>query len=204
MTIAKRLSILLAVPLVALLGFGIFTRTQLSKIEQQSRFVAETQIGSLAAMGDLTRHFAELRVAVRNHLLATNQAAQEKARLAFEAEEVEVNRLLSQYADRLISDDPDRRMLDEYRDLCREYITRARTVLAISADGRRDEAAALLYGAMGESASRLSKVSSEWTSTTRTWPRVQARRSLRVSATSVGKCLPPISPLSFSRRCWAW
>ena len=162
MTIAKRLSILLAVPLVALLGFGIFTRTQLSKIEQQSRFVAETQIGSLAAMGDLTRHFAELRVAVRNHLLATNQAAQEKARLAFEAEEVEVNRLLSQYADRLISDDPDRRMLDEYRDLCREYITRARTVLAISADGRRDEAAALLYGAMGESASRLSKVSSEW------------------------------------------
>ena len=104
MTIAKRLIILLTVPLVALVGLGIFTRLQLSKTEARSRFVAETQIGSLAALGDISRTFPELRVNVRSYLLATNQAEQAKARAAFDAGEAELRRLLGQYADSLISD----------------------------------------------------------------------------------------------------
>src|SRR5512140_1161760 len=109
MTIAKRLIILLAVPLVALLGLGVFTRLQLSKVETRSRFVAETQIGSLAALGNISRSFSELRVNVRSYLLATNQSEQAKARSAFDAGEAEVQRLLRQYADSLISDEQDRR-----------------------------------------------------------------------------------------------
>ena len=46
MTVAKRLTLLLAVPLVALLGLGIFSRFQLSQIEGTSRFVAD-----ISAMG---------------------------------------------------------------------------------------------------------------------------------------------------------
>ena len=44
MTIGKRLIVLVAVPLVALLGFGIFARIRLSEIEESSRFVAESQL----------------------------------------------------------------------------------------------------------------------------------------------------------------
>ena len=40
MTIGKRLLLLLAVPLIALLGFGVFARIQLSRIEERSRFVS--------------------------------------------------------------------------------------------------------------------------------------------------------------------
>ena len=43
MTIAKRLIILLTVPLAALVGLGIFTRLQLAQIEAHSRFVAESR-----------------------------------------------------------------------------------------------------------------------------------------------------------------
>ena len=43
MTIAKRLIILVAVPLLALATLGVFVRLQLSDIEQRSRFVAETR-----------------------------------------------------------------------------------------------------------------------------------------------------------------
>jgi len=50
MTIAKRLMILLAVPLLILVALGFFVRTQLARIEVQSRFLAETQIGSLAVL----------------------------------------------------------------------------------------------------------------------------------------------------------
>ena len=51
MTIAKRLTLLLTVPLVVLLGFGLFVMYQLRAIEQKSRFVAEQQIRSLKVHG---------------------------------------------------------------------------------------------------------------------------------------------------------
>jgi hypothetical protein len=37
--------------------FGIFTRVQLARIEARSRFVAETQIGSFAALGNISWSF---------------------------------------------------------------------------------------------------------------------------------------------------
>ena len=48
MTIARRLLILVAVPLLVLGGLGLFVHRQLESIEARSRFVAENQIGSLA------------------------------------------------------------------------------------------------------------------------------------------------------------
>lgn len=51
MTIARRLLILMALPLLALVGLGIFTRLQLSKIEARTRFVAESRVEALATLG---------------------------------------------------------------------------------------------------------------------------------------------------------
>ena len=83
MTITKRLIILVAVPLLALIGLGIFTRVQLAGIEMRTRFVAETQIGSLAVLGNISRTFAELRVSSRGYLLRGDKAEQEQARSHF-------------------------------------------------------------------------------------------------------------------------
>ena len=162
MTIAKRLVVLLAVPLVALLGLGVFTRLQLSKVEIRSRFVAETQIGSLAALGHISRCLSELRVNVRSFLLATNEVQQAKVRATFDAGEAEVIRLLGQYADSLISDEKDRRQLNDYRDLSREWISGAKQVMTSAAEGHREAAAALLNGPVAELGGRLSNVSREW------------------------------------------
>src|SRR6516165_3638892 len=107
MTIGKRLLILLAVPLVALIGLGVFVRSQLREVESSSRFVSESQIPSLAVLGNLSRNVEELRVIVRSHLLTTNRAEQEKAEAAFATAEAEVTRLLSQYGDSLVSNDRD-------------------------------------------------------------------------------------------------
>ena len=41
MTIAQRLTVLLAVPLAGLIGVGFYMRAQLAKVEERSRFVAE-------------------------------------------------------------------------------------------------------------------------------------------------------------------
>src|SRR5664279_365741 len=162
MTIAKRLIILLAVPLVALLGLGVFNRVELSRIEERSKFVAESQVPSIATIGDLSQNFAELRVNVRSYLLATNQAEQAKSRSAFDQEEAAIIRQLREYADTMISDEKDRRMHADYTALSRDWIVRARQIMSMAAEGRREEAVAQLIGPVAELGGRLSKISSEW------------------------------------------
>ena len=162
MTIAKRLIVLLAVPLLILVGLGILVRIQLARIEERSRFVAETQITSLAVLGNISRSFTELRVNVRSHLLTEDKAEQARAQAAFDADKTDVSRLLRQYADTLISDDQDRRLLDEFRGLSRDWIAGAENAMSLASTGRRQEANAMLSGSMAQISDRLSQVSKEW------------------------------------------
>ena len=190
MTIAKRLIILLAVPLLVLLGLGVFTRFQLSKIEQQSRFVAETQISSLALLGDLSRKFEELRVNVRNCLLTTNQADQAKARSAFGATEAEVTQLLRQYGDEWVSDEKDRRLLNEFQSLYRDWLVRASEAAKLAAEGRRDAGAAvLLEGSMVEVGVRLSATSGEWIQYNKDLAHAAGKKSIEAIEESRSKML---------------
>jgi len=114
-TIDKRLILLLAVPLLALTGLGVFTRWQLTTIETRSRFVAELQVPSLATLGNISRILAELRVQLRNHVLAASEAERATVRSTFEQNDAELDRLLDQYERNLVSEDRDRRLLKDYR-----------------------------------------------------------------------------------------
>ena len=162
MTIARRLTVLLVFPWLVLLGLGALSRLELAEIKARSRFVAETQVGSLVAMGNISRHFSELRVDVRSVLLTQDKGEQAQARAAFDAAKGEVTRLLSQYEDSLISDDRDRRLLNEYRVSSREWITRAENVMSLAAGGRQNDAVALLSGPVAQLGKRLAQASGEW------------------------------------------
>src|SRR5262249_23770840 len=137
MTIAKRLVLLLALPLMALLGLGLFNRVQFARIEARSRFVADQQVPSIETIAAIFRNLAEIRVNVRNFLLARSPSDQAQARAAFDLAETEMNRRLREYADRMISDEEDRRMLGEFRDLSREWIAADRRIIALEAEGQR-------------------------------------------------------------------
>jgi two-component system, sensor histidine kinase and response regulator len=162
MTIAKRLMLLLAVPLLALVGLGVFTRVQFSKIDEHSRFLAETQVPSLALLGNLSRSMAELRIHVRDYLVATNEAERTAARAAFVSAETDVNRRLKQYADTLIADEQDRRQLGDYRELSGKYLEGARRVMDLASEERRQEGIALLKGPLAQVGEQLSNAGSEW------------------------------------------
>jgi len=164
MTIAKRLMLLLAVPLVALLGLGVFTRLELSKVEDRSRFVAESRIAALATLGNLSRTFVEMRVNVRSYLLARNLTQQTEARAAFENNSKEVTRLLEYYADNLIASDQGRRLFGEYQLLSQEWTVKATKVMSLHDEGRADDAIVLLNDELAQIGNRLNKVSVEWTS----------------------------------------
>lgn len=136
MTIARRLLVLLAIPLVSLAGLGVFARLQLSAVEARSRFVAESRIAALATLGNLSRSVAELRVNVRSHLLATSAEGRADARRRFEEDEREVRRLLQHYADHLVLGDADRRLLTEFGALSREYAAGAQRMMTLHDEGR--------------------------------------------------------------------
>ncbi len=162
MTIARRLIVLAAVPLIALVGLGVFTRIQLDRIEGRSRFVAESRIAAIATVGNLSRSFAELRVHMRNHLLAADAAQRAVARTAFEGDEREVYRLLQEYADHLVVDDKGRRLLAEYQSSTREWIAGVKQVMLLSDQGRPAEAFVLFNGTVADLGVQLSQVSNEW------------------------------------------
>ena len=162
MTIGKRLLLLLAVPLIALLGFGVFARIQLSRIEERSRFVSESQLAGVAVLGNISRSFAEIRVNVRSFLLATDQIQRAEARAAFDEDDRVLTQLLQQYGDSLISDARDRRLFGDFRDLSRQYIVEARHVMALAEQGRKDDALAVFKTNIAATGVTLSKISSEW------------------------------------------
>ena len=162
MTIGKRLILLLAVPLLALLGFGVFARIQLSKIEERSRFVAESQLAGVAVLGNISRSFAEIRVNVRSFLLAIDQTQRDEARAAFDEDDRILTQLLQQYGDSLISDARDRRLFGDFRDLSRQYTVEARHVMTLAEEGRKDDALASFKTNIAATGVTLSKISSEW------------------------------------------
>jgi signal transduction histidine kinase/CheY-like chemotaxis protein/HAMP domain-containing protein len=162
MTIAKRLMLLLAVPLVALLGTGTYTRIQYSRIEDSSRFVAESQIASLATLGDLTRDFANLRLAIRKYLLAASPAERILVRAEFEAMATELDQLLDHFETALATDERSRQMLTHYRGLSEEWLADARAVMALVDEGNPAEAGTRLKESAGDLGERISKLSSDW------------------------------------------
>jgi PAS domain S-box-containing protein len=151
-----------AVPLVALLVFGVLARIRLSEIEERSRFVAENQLGGVAALGGISASFAELRVTVRNSLLAADQAERVAARATFDENERTLMQLLQQYADSFLSDERDRQLLGDFQDGNRQYISEGKQVMALADQGRRDEAVALFRSTAGPTGVALTQLSSEW------------------------------------------
>jgi signal transduction histidine kinase/DNA-binding response OmpR family regulator/HPt (histidine-containing phosphotransfer) domain-containing protein len=162
MTIARRLLALLTVPLLALVGLGVFTGLRLADIEARSRFVAESRIVALATLGNLSRSFAELRVNLQSHLLATSEEERGAARARFDEDERDVNRLLKEYANHLVLGDRNRGLLNGYQTLSREWIADAKQVMSLQDEGRRADALALFNGRMVDLGLRLSEVSNEW------------------------------------------
>src|SRR5262245_59825444 len=162
MTIAKRLTVLVAVPLVVLIGLGVFSRFLLAKIESRMRYAAETQVQSLAALGNISRTFTEMRVNLRNYLLARNENEQTKAREAFDSSKADLTRQLRHYGDSLISDAQDQRKFLEYRTLTDRWGVDAQNIISLAGEGRRDEAASQMQGSFADLGESLSRVSSEW------------------------------------------
>src|SRR5262249_45825382 len=159
---AKRLVLLLAVPLVALLVVGGILDLQLRAIEKRGTYVTELQLPSVGAIGNITRKHAELRVSLRDYLLAPGDKERARAMAAFDAAEKDMNRLLDEYGDKYISDEQDRRLLGENRKLTDQWIAEAKELKALVAKGQRQEAMERIFHTMPVLGERGHKIATDW------------------------------------------
>ena len=121
MTIARRLIILVAVPLLLLVALGVYNRGQLEKINAESQYVAHTQIASLVTIGGISRSLTELRLCPRGYLLEVDGAGRNKVRSVFNANRATFTQEVRNYADHFVSDDTDRRLLNEVTAISGQY-----------------------------------------------------------------------------------
>src|SRR5262245_11894567 len=159
MNIAKRLVLLLAVPLVTVLAVGGILDLQLRAIENRGTHVAELQLPSVAMIGNITRKHAELRVDLRDYLLAPTDDERAATLAEFRTTEAELKRLLDQYADTLVSDEKDRRLLREFRDFLSQWSAEAKKLIDLAATGKRQAALERLFEllpVLGERAHQVS------------------------------------------------
>jgi HAMP domain-containing protein len=139
MSIAKSLILLLAIPLLALVGLGYLVTDQLARIDSHGRFMT-LQVRNLTALGYITHCFEEARVSVRTYLLADDKVAQVRAEASLRTNQAELKRLVAQYAESLISNEEDRDMCSRFAESSRMWSAEVDEVVALAARGRRDEA----------------------------------------------------------------
>src|SRR4051794_2926805 len=107
MTIARRLILLVAVPLMILIGLGVLSSVELARVKARARYLADTQVQSLAATGHISRTVTEMRVNARSYLFATNDAEHTRAKADFDNGKAKLADLFQRYADSLITDAQD-------------------------------------------------------------------------------------------------
>src|SRR5262245_66479065 len=99
MTIARRILLLAAVTPLVLVALGVLNQIELGSVETRSQFVAQKQVPSLSALGNVSRAFMEMRVALRDHLRAADAAARARAREALTARRAQLGPPRQHYGD---------------------------------------------------------------------------------------------------------
>ena len=162
MTIAKRLLLLLSIPLATLLGLGLFTKMELDRIDERGRFVAETQISSLAVAANIMQTFSDLRADARTYLLVDDPRSRSELLTAFEGRKVELTRLLRQYGDTLVSDERDRTLTAEMRERTRDWIAGAEQAMAMARAGDHQGAVAHLTRDLAPLGEQVNTLTADW------------------------------------------
>ncbi len=144
MTIAKRLLVLLSIPLVTLIALGVFVNTRLDQIDERGRFVAQTQIGSLALSATVMQLFGEMRADARSYMLADEAGSRGQLQTVFDRKKAELVRLVRRYEDSFVSDDRDRALTMQVRERTREWITVAEQAMGLASAGDHHAAATLV------------------------------------------------------------
>ncbi len=153
MTIARRLFVLMSVPLVVMIGLGVLSWAQLREIKDRNRFLAENITPSLALLAHMGHEFLEMRTSIGGILATTDADRHQTLSASYLRARLDLNASLRRYADTLLVDAVEERLVAECRNATDRWTASVDRTLALIAGGRR-EAAVDLFNAEGEPLAR--------------------------------------------------
>ena len=166
----------LSIPILVLCGFGYLSWLQLERIEDRSHFMTENVTHGIAVLSDLGHSVIEMHVNLGGALGTQDPVKQEKYRAAFLKAKEEEIALQRKYADMLLLDSKDRRLMNEFRIVSGEWIASAEQALALSAAGKNEEANVMFRSEVDLALTKLLSSLDEWVLPTmrkfqrRVWP----------------------------------
>jgi len=133
MSIAKRLALLIVVAVLSLIVVGVFGLRQMGSINANLEYASGNSIPSIIVVGKMEGDYLRLRNLVLSYLLSKEDArpAVEKA---LEAAKQSLDQDFRDY-EKLISDDKDRKYLDDSRATFKDYMAIAEPALAAAKTG---------------------------------------------------------------------
>ncbi len=147
MTIAKRLYVLMTVPVLLIVLLALLMRHELARIEERSRFLAEKVSPSLVLLAHLGHDVTKLTVDVHDHLHADAPSA--TGELDASVIRGEIVNAIRRYASEFVQDEHERKLLLRYEQLVTQWMQEADSILELSATGRKDEAVERLREGFG-------------------------------------------------------
>lgn len=139
MTISRRLLIVVAVPLLALVVLSAVGYREFSNVAPRTRKIARVDIPSLVVIGRITRNLGDARVLVREALLSPVQGNQALiAKLSDKRVRLADDFVL--YNREYIGDETDRLMMHATRELMDRWFAASDQILAHAGAGRQKEA----------------------------------------------------------------
>ncbi len=163
MTIAKRLTFLLAVPLAVLLAIGISTRLEMRQIQESTRYMAKSRVVALARIGDISRSYSEMAIFTRNSITEPDTALRMISQTKGDAARAEVKRLLDDYERNWVGSVRGGQYLREFQTVSNEWMARMDEVKILAAEGRTAEVKTALLNQVSPRGERLSQIVNEWT-----------------------------------------
>src|SRR5574343_710243 len=139
MSISKRLMLLLAASMVALIVVASLSYTQTQRVFKEANYGNEMVVPSILTIANGQKHFQSLRIRVYRHVLNTDAKAMADIETTIEESKAGVAAALKAY-EALISDDEDRRLLEDEKKAFAAYSAALIPTLDMSRQNRSEEA----------------------------------------------------------------
>lgn len=145
MTIAKRLYVLMTVPVLLILVLGVVMWRQLANIERLSGFLTDKVTPGLAQLAHINHDVTRLGLSISDNTHADSFQDRAANRASFTTARASIAAALEIYAANYVAEDDERILLEDFRHTSRVWADLAADILDLSDAGKPAEANRLLH-----------------------------------------------------------
>jgi len=159
MNISQRLVLTLTIALIALVAVGSFGLWEQKQAKERFTYLKINTFPSIATLDDAQDGLTQSSTGTYRHILDETDNQKATDQQAIDAADKKIDDALAHYEKELISNDDDKKLLDQDRALLASYRTARNTVLQLSSAHKTHEEvlAAIQQGQMGNLTSLLNK-----------------------------------------------